>query len=571
MSALRRATPTQLDVPGTQSIVFDAVNLDDRSLRMALAADGLAEAAPELSARRTRNDRRRVIAAVVIALTIGVVVWQPMTAALLTVSVLILAYTATLVHRIELMRRALTHDATIYIPDDEARAVPNEDLPVYTVLVPAYREPDIVGAVVSSMTSLDYPADRLEIFLLLEEDDQETIAAAQKACADTPVRVVLVPPGDPRTKPKACNYGLMLASGEFVTIYDAEDHPEPLQLRKAVLAFWRTGARVACLQARLSYHNADQNLLTRWFTLEYDTWFRWLLPGLVATGAPIPLGGTSNHIRGDVLRTVGGWDPYNVTEDADLGLRLARCGWGVAVLGSTTYEEANSDFVNWVKQRSRWYKGYLQTFLVHTRHPLQTFHQLGVRGSLGLVLFVGGTPLLAMLNPIFWAMTAVWWLDRPSTIEALFPAELYYLGMTCWIVGGLGLLYSGIANARVSGKAHLALSALLVPVYWAMMSLAAIKALVQLVLQPSYWEKTTHGLSGQAADKPNFIIDQPAPGVPNFVVNKPAPVARSLAGEEPDAHAEHSVGDYDVPTADTRSPGLFASDLNTPDGVSGRP
>lgn len=504
------ATPprTILDLRGNGSTDLSP---GERQSRAELAAGGLADAAPELSARRRPNRRGRVIGIVLLAVLVGCAVLAPGATAFVLVALLITAYTATLVHRLELMRRALRADATIYIDDAEALAVPDDDLPVYTVLVPAYREPEIIGAVVGSMSALDYPTDRLEVLLLLEEDDEETIAAARQACRSTPVRVVLVPAGEPRTKPKACNYGLMIATGEFVTIYDAEDHPEPLQLRKAVLAFRRAGRKVACLQARLSYHNADQNLLTRWFTLEYDTWFRWLLPGLVATGAPIPLGGTSNHIRGDVLRQVGAWDPYNVTEDADLGLRLARHGWSVAVLGSTTYEEANSDFVNWVKQRSRWYKGYFQTFLVHSRSPMRTYRELGARGMLGFVLFVGGTPALAMLNPIFWGMTALWWLDRPSFVARLFPAELYYIGMACWIVGGLALLYSGVAIARVSGKPHLVLSALLVPLYWAMMSLAAMKAFVQLVLQPSYWEKTTHGLS-TAVDEPNVVAD-----APNFV------------------------------------------------------
>jgi cellulose synthase/poly-beta-1,6-N-acetylglucosamine synthase-like glycosyltransferase len=515
----RLAPNTTLSVLGRHGDGSTNLTEGERTSRVRMAADGLADAAPDLSARRRPNVRGRVIGGVLALALVGIAVWAPLATASVFVALLIIAYTATLVHRIELMRRALRNDATLYVDDDEARAVPDEDLPVYTVLVPAYREPEIIGAVVASMSGLDYPADRLEVLLLLEEDDTETIAVAREACEGTPVRVVLVPPGEPRTKPKACNYGLMLATGEFVTIYDAEDHPEPLQLRKAVLAFRRAGERVACLQARLSYHNADQNLITRWFTIEYDTWFRWLLPGLVATGAPIPLGGTSNHIRGDVLREVGGWDPYNVTEDADLGLRLARYGWQVAVLGSTTYEEANSDFVNWVKQRSRWYKGYFQTFLVHSRQPVRTYRELGFKGTLGFVLFVGGTPLLAMLNPIFWGMSALWWLDRPGFITRLFPAELYYIGMACWIIGGLGLLYSGVANARASGKPHLARSALLVPLYWAMMSLAAIKAFVQLVLQPSYWEKTTHGLSGATVHEPNVVSPLP------LDVPEPAPAA----------------------------------------------
>ena len=166
--------------------------------------------------------------------------------------------------------------------------------------------------------------------------------------------------------------------------------------------------------------------------------------------------------------------------------------------------------MNWVKQRSRWYKGYFQTFLVHSRAPVQTCRELGLRGTIGFVLFVGGTPTLALLNPVFWGMTAIWWLDRPSSIAQLFPAALYYIGMTCWVFGGLGLLYAGVANARASGKAHLARSVLLLPLYWVMMSLAAIKAFVQLVIQPSYWEKTVHGLAELADPAPNVVEALPA-------------------------------------------------------------
>ena len=308
------------------------------------------------------------------------------------------------------------------------------------------------------------------------------------------MRIVEVPPGEPRTKPKACNVGLLRSRGQLVTIYDAEDRPEPLQLRRAVVAFDRLGPRTACLQARLSYHNAEQNLLTRWFTVEYDTWFRWFLPGLMATGAPIPLGGTSNHIRRDVLLAVGAWDPYNVTEDADLGLRLARAGYGVAMLGSTTAEEANSDAINWVKQRSRWYKGYLQSFAVHVRHPVATWRQLGTRGMAGLVLFVAATPVLAMVNPLFWGLTALWFLAEPAWVAALFPPLVYYPGLAVWLVGSLIAVGAGVANARATGRPQLAPAALVAPLYWVLMSLAAIKAGVQLVTAPSYWEKTTHGL-----------------------------------------------------------------------------
>jgi cellulose synthase/poly-beta-1,6-N-acetylglucosamine synthase-like glycosyltransferase len=287
-----------------------------------------------------------------------------------------------------------------------------------------------------------------------------------------------------------------------VTVYDAEDRPDPLQLRRAVAAFRRLPPDVACLQAKLSYHNAEQNLITRWFTAEYALWFGQFLPGLVKLGAPVPLGGTSNHFRRDTLVRVGGWDPFNVTEDADLGIRLHRLGFRTRVLESITLEEANSDFVNWGKQRSRWYKGYLQTWLVHMRHPRRLWQRLGLRGFVGFNLFVGGTPFLALLNPVFWVLTAMWFLAKPPIILELFPPWLYYTSMLSLVVGNFTFLYTAMVGARLTGRPSLVLASLLSPIYWVMMSIAAIKAAVQLFSAPTFWEKTEHGLDSVATSPP---------------------------------------------------------------------
>jgi glycosyltransferase XagB len=360
--------------------------------------------------------------------------------------------------------------------------------------VPAYREPSVIAGLIERLSELEYPPDKLDIRLLLEEDDSETIAAARGASPRPQFKIVRVPDSQPKTKPKACNYGLSTSRGEFVTIYDAEDRPEPLQLRRAIVAFGRLDDSVACLQARLSYYNANQNMLTRWFTIEYGMWFSNLLPGLVSQRGPLPLGGTSNHFRNDVLRRIGGWDPYNVTEDADLGIRLARRGYKTRVLDSITLEEANSDVINWIKQRSRWYKGYMQTWLVHMRHPRALVRELGLPGFIGFNLFIAGTPLLSLINPIFWAMTALWFLIHPPVILALFPAWLYYLSLAVMVAGNVSLFYSWLVSARVDGSPRLVVAGILVPLYWTLMSLAVTKAAVQLVTAPSFWEKTVHGL-----------------------------------------------------------------------------
>lgn len=403
-------------------------------------------------------------------------------------------YLAALWYRMTRFSRGLRAGAVVRVSDEEALALPARSLPVYTVLVPAYREPGVLPALVESIRHLHYPPRRLDVKLVVEADDDETLAAIAAEHLPSHIEVVAVPPSEPRTKPKALNVALPSARGSIVTIFDAEDRPDPLQLRRAVVAFERAAPDVACFQARLSYYNPDQNLITRWFQAEYQQWFTHLLPGLSACGDVIPLGGTSNHIRTDVLRRLGGWDPGNVTEDADLGVRLYRAGHRVEVLDSTTEEEANSDFVNWARQRSRWYKGYLQTWLTHMRDPARLWRELGPSRFLGFNLFVGGTPLLVLVNPVFWVLTVLWFVSRPPFIHALFPAPLYYAALLSWGLGNAAVVYSGLVSARAARAPQLVPALLLAPLYWLMMSVAGIKALVQLVTAPQLWEKTVHGL-----------------------------------------------------------------------------
>jgi cellulose synthase/poly-beta-1,6-N-acetylglucosamine synthase-like glycosyltransferase len=450
----------------------------------------------DLSAARTLSRRQRTVLIGVAGVLVVLIVLAPLATVTLAIGVATAFYLASLVYRLLMFRAALEAPENVVVSDAEARAISGRRLPMYTVLVPAYREPEVIAGLLESLSRLEYPAHRLDIKLLLEADDPATLEAVVQAEPGANVEVVRILPSEPRTKPKACNVGLGRARGRFVTVYDAEDRPDPLQLRRAVAAFWRLPSDVACLQAKLSYHNADQNLITRWFTAEYALWFGQWLPGLVKLGAPLPLGGTSNHFRRETLVRVGGWDSFNVTEDADLGIRLHRLGFRTRVLDSVTFEEANSDFVNWAKQRSRWYKGYLQTWLVHMRHPRRLARQLGVPGFIGFNLFVGGTPMLALINPVFWALTALWFLAKPGVILELFPPWLYYTGMVSLVLGNFTFIYTAVVGARVAGRPGLVFAALLSPIYWIMMSIAAIKAMAQLLAAPAFWEKTVHGLDG---------------------------------------------------------------------------
>jgi len=427
-------------------------------------------------------------------------IWKPMQTAIVLIALCTIAYVLTMVDRVLIFRQGLAARA-IVIPESEARAIPDAELPPYTILVPAYNEPEVLGDLIGAMARLDYPADKLQILLLLEADDDVTIAAARACITTDTITTVLVPAAEPRTKPKACNYGLQFATGDIITIYDAEDLPEPLQLRRVAAAFAMLPDNVACVQCKLAYHNGRQNLLTGWFTAEYGLWFGYLLPGMMRSDAPIPLGGTSNHLRRDVLDKIGAWDPFNVTEDADLGLRICARGYRTAVLDSTTLEEANSDPINWIRQRSRWYKGYLQTWLVHIRRPRQLMATIGLRPFIRFNLVMAGTPIIAVLNMLFWFITLLWFLGQPALVGAVFPWYVYFPALVALILGNGATLYMNFVALREDDRGDLLLAAATVPIFFVMMSVAAAKGLYQLIRNPSYWEKTFHGLAHRPEDE----------------------------------------------------------------------
>jgi cellulose synthase/poly-beta-1,6-N-acetylglucosamine synthase-like glycosyltransferase len=367
-------------------------------------------------------------------------------------------------------------------------------LPSYTVLVPVYREANVIGGLMRNLAALDYPAEKLEILVLLESDDSETIAAARVARPPSTVRLVIVPDAQPKTKPKACNVGLFLARGDLLVIYDAEDRPAPDQLRKAVAAFEQAGERTVCVQARLRYWNFSKNLLTRMFALEYGYWFGIMLPGLDRLGLPIPLGGTSNHFRVPALRRLVGWDPHNVTEDADLGLRAAVEGYRVGVIDSDTDEEACAQLRPWIRQRTRWIKGYMQTALVHTRSPRRLVRQVGVIDALGFLALIAGTPLTFLLAPLMWVGTAMWYACGEPHLPLVDSGTFWAIALINLIVGnGIMMLLNLMAAVREHNW-RAAPFALLNPFYWVLHSFAAWRALVQLIHKPFYWEKTPHGL-----------------------------------------------------------------------------
>jgi cellulose synthase/poly-beta-1,6-N-acetylglucosamine synthase-like glycosyltransferase len=449
---------------------------------------------PSPAARRKVLSRGQAIICVALAVVLAASVVAFGAAALVALSAMLTAFfVAANVAKLDLIRRgANARRAQASAPDLPAR-VRAEELPVYTILLPLYREDAILGQLIDGILALDYPPAKLDVKLLLEKDDDTTRQAVGAMTLPECFETVIVSGSGPTGKPRACNAGLARATGDYLVIYDAEDRPEPDQLRKAVAGFTGAPPDVVCLQAKLNYFNRTHNLLTRWFTAEYSLWFDQLLPGLQAMDVAIPLGGTSNHFRIANLRELGGWDAFNVTEDADLGLRIYTTGWKTAVLESTTYEEATSRWHNWIRQRSRWIKGYMQTYLWHMRDPRLTWRRMGPRAFAMLQLFFGAATLCVIINPIYWALTALWFAEHYHFINVLFPSVLLYLGIVGLFVGNAAFVMSAVSGAYGRKNYEDVKWVLLVPVYWLLMSLAAWKALIQLCHKPFYWEKTVHG------------------------------------------------------------------------------
>jgi cellulose synthase/poly-beta-1,6-N-acetylglucosamine synthase-like glycosyltransferase len=273
--------------------------------------------------------------------------------------------------------------------------------------------------------------------------------------------------------------------------------PDPKQLKKAVLAFQKMGEKTVCIQAKLNFYNPHQNLLTRAFTAEYSLWFDLVLTGLQSINAPIPLGGTSNHFRLKDIRHLKGWDSFNVTEDCDLGIRIAKKGLKTALLDSTTLEEANSGKRNWLWQRSRWIKGYMQTYLVHMRNPIEFMKNWRTPHLITFQLVVGGKVLSMFINPLMWAITISYFALRMivgSFIESFFPGIILYMGIFSLLVGNFLYAYYYMIGCAKHGHHELVKYVFLVPFYWLGMSVAAWIALYKLIVAPHHWSKTKHGL-----------------------------------------------------------------------------
>jgi cellulose synthase/poly-beta-1,6-N-acetylglucosamine synthase-like glycosyltransferase/glycosyltransferase involved in cell wall biosynthesis/O-antigen/teichoic acid export membrane protein len=448
------------------------------------------------SAIRTTITSQKIFIFFLLLLAILGLVIKPILSLIVFIGILSFIYFIDVFFNFILIVTSLKYPKEIISSDEELVGMHEKKLPMYSILCPLYKEAHVIPHFLKSIAKLDYPKEKLDVMLLLEEDDKETIAAVKDMRLPHFVRTVIVPHSMPKTKPKACNYGLSLAKGDYLVVYDAEDMPDPLQLKKAYLAFQKVDKNVICLQGKLNYYNPHQNLLTRFFTAEYSLWFDVMLTGLQSLNTALPLGGTSNHFKTIDLKKLEGWDPFNVTEDADLGIRLFKKGYKTAIIESVTLEEANSRVGNWIRQRSRWIKGYMQTYLVHTRE-LFGFKRFKGTHSFIFHLVIGGKIAFILINPLLWITTisyfALYRFVGPA-IHALYPPVVFYMAVISLALGNFMFVYYYMVGCVKREQWHLIKFALLIPFYWILISIAGFISLYQLIFKPHYWEKTVHGL-----------------------------------------------------------------------------
>ena len=367
-------------------------------------------------------------------------------------------------------------------------------LPKISIMVPLFKECAMMSHLVTHLRQLDYPKNLLQVILVMERDDITTAKTLAGVKLPPWITSISVPSGSIKTKPRALNYALDHCRGSIIGVYDAEDAPEPGQLRKVARHFAESDEKLACVQGTLDFYNSRSNWLSRCFTIEYATWFRIVLPGLARLKLPVPLGGTTLFFRRHILEELGAWDAHNVTEDADIGIRLTRFGYHTELLPTVTLEEANCRGWPWVRQRSRWLKGYAVTWAVHMRAPKTLLRDLGLWQFFGVQLLFAGTLSQFLLAPVLWTFWLAF-LALPHPLTGFMPSWAFYTLGGIYLMSEVINIIVGMLACNQAKHRHLLKWVPSLHFYFPLGSMAAYKGFLELLYKPFYWDKTAHGLS----------------------------------------------------------------------------
>lgn len=407
-------------------------------------------------------------------------------------SFFVLLYFVLMLFKLYVVSQAITFPL-IDFTQKEIDSIQDDELPVYTILIPLYREEKVIQQILKAMTAIDYPKDKLDIIITLEEYDHPTINAIKRAQLPVYFKTLILPDVQPKTKPKALNVAFVETRGEFLVIYDAEIIPDPDQLKKAYLAFKRY-PKIGCFQTRLDHYNARQNYLTKLFNAEFSFYYDLFLPGLQKLNYPIPLSGHSVHFRRHIIENIGAWDPYNVAEDCDIGMRIHRMGYRTGIINSTSLEEATSGIGAWIMQRTRWMKGFIQTSIVHLRHPFRFKNEVGGwKNFFAFLITVPGSVVINILNLFFLILLILWFTTHSSMVQKLFPGFILYISVVSFVIGNIIFTYLNLLGSYKREQYSLVKYSLLSPLYWVLLAFATMRSAIQIITKPHHWEKTKHG------------------------------------------------------------------------------
>ena len=368
-------------------------------------------------------------------------------------------------------------------------------LPRVSILVPLLREREIAGQLIARLSQLTYPKSLLNVVLVLEQDDQLTRETIARTPLPDWMSVIEVPEaGALTTKPRALNYALNFCQGSIIGVWDAEDWPEADQIEKVVSRFNDAPQDVVCLQGQLDYYNSRCNWLTRCFTIEYAIWWRIVMPGIARLGLVVPLGGTTLFFKRTALEKLGGWDAHNVTEDADLGVRLARHGYKTELLPTVTREEATSRGWSWVRQRSRWLKGFLITYLVHMRRPATLLRELGFWRFMGVQTLFFASVVQFAAAPLLWSFWVTLFGFTHPVAETI-GADMMWILIGLFIAAEVLNIALGCIAVAARERRHLMAFVPTMMLYFVLGTVAAYKAIWELLRLPFFWDKTQNGVS----------------------------------------------------------------------------
>lgn len=495
------------------SAIQTAVDIGYKSVHSYSALSELYERNPDESAYKILIPWHRAMVVVLALAVILLLVYDLFWGAFFLFTLINISYFIINPVKFYISLRGMTGtDRMLYVSDKEVAHLHDEDLPIYTILVPLYHEKDMLPHILKNIHSLDYPKNKMDVKILMEENDSDTLEQARKLGLFGNIQEVIepytteeyrdflsiftpviIPSAEIQTKPRACSYGLLRSRGELVVIYDAEDYPDRDQLKKVAAAFAKQEETCISIQCKLNFYNPRKNILTRWFTIEYSYWYDFYLQGLDKVNAPIPLGGTSNHFRAVPLQEIGAWDPYNVTEDADLGMRIARKGYTTGIINSHTYEEAVSSPKSWIRQRSRWVKGFIVTWFVHMRHPVQLIKDLGWKKFFLFHLTFGGNFYMPLCNPLLWFVFILGFIIPSFFISWFDFWPFAVIAVFNLLIGNIVYLTLALIATWKEKQYDLLLLSLFSPIYWILISIGAWKGMLQLLVNPYKWEKTEHG------------------------------------------------------------------------------